>query len=96
MLQQRKNLGRRFGASKMLGCCPIWGCGSVVVDLLLIVAAIVGFCNCSMFCYALLCVYSSFAIILMVKRELVALLVFLLSCGCCVALPCSATGLCAV
>ena len=31
-----------------------------------------GFCNCSMFCCALLCVYSGFAIILMGKRELVA------------------------
>ena len=29
-----------------------------------------------MFCYALLCVFSSFAIILMGKRELVALLYF--------------------
>ena len=33
-----------------------------------------GFSNCSMFCCALLCVHSSFAIILMGKRELVALL----------------------
>ena len=33
-----------------------------------------GICNCSMFCCALLCVHSSFAIILMEKRELVALL----------------------
>ena len=33
-----------------------------------------GFCNCSMFCCALLCVHSSFAIISMGKRELVALL----------------------
>ena len=33
-----------------------------------------GYCNCSMFCYTLLCVHSSFAIILMGKRELVALL----------------------
>ena len=33
-----------------------------------------GACNCSMFCYALLCVHSSFAIISMGKRELVALL----------------------
>ena len=44
------------------------------MDSLLIVAPIVGFCNCSMFCYALLCVNSSFAIISMGKRELVALL----------------------
>ena len=33
-----------------------------------------GFCNCSMFCCTLLCVRSSIAIILMGKRELVALL----------------------
>ena len=33
-----------------------------------------GVCNCSMFCSTLLCVHSSFAIILVGKRELVALL----------------------
>ena len=33
-----------------------------------------GFFNCSMICCALLCVHSSFAIISMGKRELVALL----------------------
>ena len=33
-----------------------------------------GFCNCSMFCCALLSVHSSFAIILMGKRELGTLL----------------------
>ena len=33
-----------------------------------------GVCNCSMFCYTLLYVNSSIAIILMGKRELVALL----------------------
>ena len=33
-----------------------------------------GFCNCSMFCCALLCAHSSFAIISMGKREQVALL----------------------
>ena len=32
--------------------------GSVVVDSLLIVAPIVGFCNCSTFCCALFCVQS--------------------------------------
>ena len=36
--------------------------------------AIFGFCNCSMFCCALLCVHPSFSIILMGKTELVALL----------------------
>ena len=34
-----------------------------------------GVCNCSMFCCTLLCVRSSIAIILMGKRELVALLI---------------------
>ena len=48
--------------------------GSVVVDSLLIVIPIVGFCNCSMFCCALLCVYCSLALISMGKRELVDLL----------------------
>ena len=38
------------------------------------VTPIVGFCNCSLFCRAVLCVHSSFAIISMGKRELVALL----------------------
>ena len=76
MLQQQQILGRRFGTSKMhlspsgLGCCPFSGGGSFVVDSLMIVTPIVRFCNCSM----LLCVHSSFAIILLGKRELVALL----------------------
>ena len=35
-----------------------------------------GVCNCSMYCCMLLYVHSSFAIILMGKRELVALLSF--------------------
>ena len=47
---------------------------TVVVDSLLNVTPIVGSCNCSMFCSALLCVLSSFAIILMGKRKLVTLL----------------------
>ena len=45
----------------------------VVVDLLFIVASVVGFCNWSMFC-TFLYVPSSFVVILMGKRELVALL----------------------
>ena len=53
---------------------------SVVVDSLLIVTPIVGFCNCYRFCCALLCIHSSFAIISMGKRELVAL--FCLSSWC--------------
>ena len=54
-------------------------------------------CNCSMFCCTLLYVYSSFAIILMGKRKLVAMLSlssFFLD-GC-VALPRGAMGLSAV
>ena len=38
------------------------------------VTPIVGVCNCSMFCCTLLYVHSSIAIILMGKRELIALL----------------------
>ena len=69
---------------------------------------IVEFCNCSMFCCALLCANSSFAIILMI--ELVsshtmlllfsgfrhALFFFLVSHDCCVALPHDDTDLLAV
>ena len=50
------------------------GSGSAFIDLLFIVTSIVGVCNCSVFCCTLLYVHSSFAIILMGKRELVALL----------------------
>ena len=50
------------------------GGGSVVVDFLFIVTPIVGVCNCSMFCFTLLYVHFSIAIILMGKRELIALL----------------------
>ena len=46
-------------------------CGSVVVDLI-IATPIVEFCNFSMFCCTLLYVPSSFAIILLGNRELVA------------------------
>ena len=52
------------------------GSGHIVglVTFLFIVTPIVGVCNCSMFCCMLLYVRSSIAIILMGKRELVALL----------------------
>ena len=59
VLQQQHNLGRRFGTSKM-HLIPKWLrllsvlSGSVVVYSLLILTPIVGFCNCSMFCCALL------------------------------------------
>ena len=46
----------------------------LLLTLLFIVTPIVGVCNCSMFCCALLYVHSSIAIILMGKRELVPLL----------------------
>ena len=56
---------------------------------------VVGVLCLSLMCYALLCVISSFAIILKRKRKLVALL--LLSCGCLVtALPQGAVGWSAV
>ena len=45
-----------------------------VVDFLFTVTPIVGVCKCSMFCCTLLYVHSSIAIILMEKRELIALL----------------------
>ena len=44
------------------------------MDFLFFVNPSVGVCNCSMFCCMLLYVHSSIAIILMGKRELVALL----------------------
>ena len=53
-----------------------------------------GFCVCSMFCFTLLCVLSSFAITLIGKRELVVLL--FLSSWCLVALPHGAVSLSAV
>ena len=55
-----------------------------------------GFCNCSMFCCALLCVHSSFAIISMGKRELVALFVYMVSHDCSVSLSHDAMGLSSV
>ena len=54
-------------------CCRSKGGGSVVVDFLFVVTPIVGVCSCSMFCCTLLYVHSSIAIILVGKRELVAL-----------------------
>ena len=46
----------------------------VVVDFLFVATPIVGVCNWSMFCCTLLYVHPSIAIILMGRRELVALL----------------------
>ena len=68
-----------------------------IVDLLFIVTPIVGVCNCSMFCCTLLYIPSSFAIILIGRRELVSLLGLSCWCrDCCVALPRRAMGLSAV
>ena len=53
---------------KLFFCC------SVVVDFSFIVTPMVGVCNCSIICCTFLYVHSSIAIILMGKRELVALL----------------------
>ena len=47
---------------------------SLSAKIFFIVTPTVGVCNCSMFCCMLLYVHSSIAIILMRKRELVALL----------------------
>ena len=61
-----------------LGMTPMYGLkiGQIksLVDFLFIVTPIVGVCNCSMFCCTLLYVHFSIAIILMGKRELIALL----------------------
>ena len=56
---------------RLLSVLRRWFC---FVDLLFIVTPIVGVCNCCMFCCTLLYVHSSIAIILMGKREQVALL----------------------
>ena len=64
MLQQQHHLGRRFGISKIHlssseALAAVRSKALVVllnIDSLLIVIPIVGFCNCSMFCCALLCV----------------------------------------
>ena len=81
-----------------LGCCSFWGGGSVAVDFLFVVAPIEIVCGCGMFCCEFLCVHSSIAIILMGKRELVALLGLssLVSRDVRAALPCGALGLYAI
>ena len=52
----------------------------LLLTFLFIVTPIVGVCNCSLVCCMLLYVPSSIAIILMGKRELVALLILSLWC----------------
>ena len=69
------------------GWCPFYGCGPAVVYHLVIVVSIVvllrEFCVESLYCCAIFCVLSSFAIIPLGKRELAACI--LLSSGCYVA-----------
>ena len=73
---------QKFGTSKMhlrppsgLGFCPLQGGGSVVVDSLFNVAPHLGVL-CMFFCFVMqyFVLFSSFAIILMGKGELVDLL----------------------
>ena len=54
------------------------------------------FCNCSLFCCALLYVHSSFAIDWEERAGCFALFVFLVPRDCCVALPHVAMGLSAI
>ena len=82
LFYQQQNLGRRFSTSKIhltppptscLGCSPFYDGDSVVVGLLFIVVPILGgfvFVPCFVMHYF---VFSSFAIILMGKRDLVVL-----------------------
>ena len=85
---QRHNLGRRFGTSKM-HLSPTVAKATVrsnVVVLLLLIRClvcfplVVGFLCLSLFCCAQPCVFSSFAIIVKRKRELVDLLLLLYGC----------------
>ena len=71
--------GNRFAFKPPGGLCfcSFYFGGIVIGDSLLIVSLIVGVSNCFMFCCTVLYFHSSFAIILMGKRELVALLLFL-------------------
>ena len=74
------------------------GIGSVIVDLVFnVIPSVCGVLCLSLFCYALLCVHYSFAIILKNQRKLVALLFVVLQMycyynKCCVALLQGAVG----
>ena len=64
-----------FGSPGGLGCCPFLGGGSVVfIYCLMYFSLCVGILCLSLFCYVLLCVHSTFAIVLKRKRTLGALL----------------------
>ena len=80
-----------------LSCCPFLGGGSVVVDSLLKVIPIVGFCGCSMFC---VCYFVSILVCNHLYGEERAacftLFVFPVFHVCCLSLPHDATSLSAV
>ena len=88
MFVKKQSLGRRLGTNKMHLSPPVAlaAVRSKAVVLLLLISCLVCFplvvvvLCLSLFCCSLLCVHSSYAIILKRKRELVALL--LLSYGC--------------
>ena len=82
---QQHNLGRIFGASKMHLSPSVlrsvlrrWFCCCYL--LFNVLPILCGSSVLSLFCYALLCVHSSFAIILKRKRTLVALLLLSYRC----------------
>ena len=95
-LKKKQNIGRRFGDNKMhLSLLVAKAAGSKAVVLLFFnycfvcLTLFVAELCWSLFCYAFLCVLSSFAIILMKKRELDALLVFRGSSSRCRGMICS-------
>ena len=67
-------MGRKATQTNKQTCLGTTFSGKAVCCPLFIVTSIVGVCNCSMYCCTLLYVHSSIAIILMGKRELIALL----------------------
>ena len=94
VLQQQQNLGRRVGTSKMhfrlqwLKLLSVLRRGFRCCGLVNRKLPLLGACSCSIFCYTILYVHSSFAIILMGKREPRQ--------DCCKALPRDAMDLSAV
>ena len=64
----------RFTVARWLGLLSVLGRWFCCFDFLFTVTPNVGACGCSVFCCALLCVRSGVAVILMGKREVVALL----------------------
>ena len=64
------------------GCCPFYGADSSDVYSLFVVApiCIIGFTVRSVLCFAVRCIFSSFTIISLWKRDLVALLLLCSEC----------------